>query len=63
MIFRPAGRFFTGPLPPLDFAARPFAAVIRPPLLFLAMMIFWFLFYCWCLPHTMGAASTFRDGV
>jgi len=36
MIFLPAFRFLTGPLPPGAFAARFFAAVIRPPLLFLA---------------------------
>jgi hypothetical protein len=38
MIFRPAGRSFTIPLPPAVFAARFFAAVILPPLLFFAMM-------------------------
>lgn len=38
MILRPAGRFLTLPLPPLLFAARVFAAVIRPPLLFFAMV-------------------------
>jgi hypothetical protein len=38
MILRPAGRFLTGPLPPAVFAARPLAAVIRPPLLFFAMV-------------------------
>src|SRR6185295_639830 len=37
MIFLPAGRFFTGPLPPGRFAARAFAAVILPPLLFFAI--------------------------
>ena len=37
MIFTPAGRFLTGPLPPGDLAARFFAAVILPPLLILAM--------------------------
>jgi hypothetical protein len=37
MMFRPAGRFLIGPLPPADFAARFFAAVILPPLVFLAM--------------------------
>ena len=36
MIRRPAGRFATGPLPPGDLAARFLAAVMRPPLLFLA---------------------------
>src|SRR5215213_5906787 len=41
MIFRPAGRFAMGALPPLAFAARFFAAVMRPPLLFLAIMISW----------------------
>ena len=42
MILRPAGRFATGPLPPGALAARFLAAVIRPPLLFLAMgMGFW----------------------
>jgi hypothetical protein len=43
IILRPAGRFLTGPLPPFVFAARPLAAVIRPPLLFFAI-IFSFLF-------------------
>jgi hypothetical protein len=37
MILLPALRFFTWPRPPGDFAARPFAAVIRPPLLFFAI--------------------------
>lgn len=37
IIFLPAGRFLMGPLPPRDFAARLFVAVILPPLLFLAM--------------------------
>ena len=37
MIFRPAGRFFTGPRPPAVLAARVLAAVIRPPLLFFAI--------------------------
>jgi hypothetical protein len=46
MILRPVGRFLTGPLPPADFAARPLAAVIRPPLLFFAI-IFSFLFFDW----------------
>jgi hypothetical protein len=42
MILRPAGRFATGPLPPGDLAARFFAAVIRPPLLFLAIgLVLW----------------------
>lgn len=40
MMFRPAGRVATGPFPPGDFAARFFAAVIRPPRLFLAMLVF-----------------------
>ena len=34
MIRLPAGRFLTRPLPPADFAARFFAAVIRPPRVF-----------------------------
>jgi hypothetical protein len=38
MIFRPAGRFLTNPLPPGPLAARFFAAVILPPLLFFAMV-------------------------
>jgi len=38
MIFRPALRFLTGPRPPADLAARRFAAVIRPPLLFFAIV-------------------------
>ena len=37
MIFRPAGRFLTIPFPPRPFAARFFAAVILPPLLFFAI--------------------------
>ena len=37
MMFRPAGRLLTGPLPPGVLAARFLAAVIRPPLLFFAM--------------------------
>jgi hypothetical protein len=37
MICRPALRFFTGPRPPFEFAARRLAGVIRPPLLFFAM--------------------------
>jgi hypothetical protein len=40
MIRLPAGRLRTGPLPPLLFAARRFAAVMRPPLLFFAMGTF-----------------------
>jgi hypothetical protein len=38
MIRLPAGRLFTFPLPPVFRAALPFAAVILPPLLFLAML-------------------------
>src|SRR5712692_9557742 len=38
MIFRPALRFLTRPFPPGDFAARLLAAVILPPLLFLAIL-------------------------
>jgi hypothetical protein len=38
MIFRPAGRFLTIPFPPRPFAARLFAAVILPPLLFFAIV-------------------------
>ena len=38
MILRPAGRFFTSPFPPGPLAARFLAAVIRPPLLFFAIM-------------------------
>jgi hypothetical protein len=38
MIFRPALRFFTGPRPPRAFAARFFAAVILPPLLFFTIL-------------------------
>ena len=37
MIFLPALRDLTGPLPPGALAARFFAAVMRPPLLFLAI--------------------------
>lgn len=37
MILRPAGRFLTIPFPPRPFAARFFAAVILPPLLFFAI--------------------------
>jgi len=39
MIRLPAVRPLTLPLPPGDFAARTFAAVIRPPLLFFAIII------------------------
>jgi hypothetical protein len=38
MIFLPTLRFLTRPRPPGDFAARRFAAVILPPLLFFAMV-------------------------
>jgi hypothetical protein len=38
MILRPALRFLTGPFPPGYFAARFLAAVIRPPLLFFAIL-------------------------
>jgi len=38
MIRLPAARFFTFPLPPGDFAARLFAAVILPPLDFFAII-------------------------
>jgi len=38
MIFRPAGRFLTIPFPPDPLAARFFAAVILPPLLFFAIV-------------------------
>src|ERR1041384_8036732 len=38
MILRPTLRFLTRPRPPADFAARRLAAVIRPPLLFFAMV-------------------------
>ena len=38
MMFRPARRFFTGPRPPADLAARLLAAVILPPLLFFAIL-------------------------
>jgi len=37
MIRLPAGRLLTRPLPPVLFAARAFAAVMRPPLLFFAI--------------------------
>jgi hypothetical protein len=40
MIFRPTLRFLTGPFPPGFFAARFFAAVILPPLLFFAIVSF-----------------------
>ncbi len=45
MIFRPALRLATGPFPPGFFAARFLAAVIRPPLLFFAILntSLWFL--------------------
>src|SRR3970282_1470469 len=39
MILRPAFRPLTGRRPPGDFAARFFVAVIRPPLLFFAMVL------------------------
>jgi len=38
MMFFPAGLFFTMPLPPALLAALFFAAVIRPPLLFFAIL-------------------------
>jgi hypothetical protein len=38
MMFLPAGRFLIAPFPPADLAARVFAAVILPPLLFFAMV-------------------------
>ena len=38
MILRPALRFLTGPRPPRAFAARFFAAVILPPLLFFTIL-------------------------
>src|SRR3970040_1392430 len=44
MILRPALRPLTGPRPPGDFAARFFVAVIRPPLLFFAMVLDSFFF-------------------
>lgn len=40
MIFRPAFRLLTGPLPPLRLAARFLAAVILPPLLFFMSVSF-----------------------
>jgi hypothetical protein len=40
MMFFPTLRFFTGPFPPGAFAARFFAAVIRPPLLAFAILEF-----------------------
>jgi len=43
MIRLPAGRFLTIPLPPGPLAARFFAAVIRPPLLFFAIISFFLL--------------------
>jgi hypothetical protein len=43
MIRLPAGRFLTIPLPPGPLAARFFAAVIRPPLLFFAIICFFLL--------------------
>lgn len=49
MIFRPAGRFLTIPFPPDPLAARFLAAVIRPPLLFFAMLFLSFLMFT-CLP-------------
>src|SRR6185295_12931644 len=41
MIFRPAFRLLTGPLPPLRLAARALAAVILPPLLFFIVSSPW----------------------
>jgi len=38
IIFLPALRFLTGPRPPAALAARFFAAVIRPPLLFFTVI-------------------------
>jgi hypothetical protein len=46
MIRLPAGRLFTLPMPPSDFAARDFAAVILPPLLFFAILILSILLFC-----------------
>jgi hypothetical protein len=46
MILRPAGRFLTSPFPPGPLAARFFAAVILPPLLFFAIVS---LFCCYDL--------------
>jgi len=37
MMFFPTFRDFTGPFPPFAFAARFFAAVMRPPLLAFAI--------------------------
>jgi len=39
IILLPAGRLLTLPLPPTDFDARVFAAVILPPLLIFAILI------------------------
>ena len=58
MMRLPARRFFTGPLPPGLFAARFFAAVILPPLLFFAIMDA-FCFVFWCLP----SHGTLCDGL
>jgi hypothetical protein len=38
MILLPALRFLMSPIPPADLAARFFAAVIRPPLLFFTVI-------------------------
>jgi hypothetical protein len=40
IIFLPAGLFLIMPLPPTLFAARLFAAVIRPPLLVFAIFFY-----------------------
>jgi hypothetical protein len=46
MIFLPAFRFLTGPFPPGASAARFFAAVILPPLLFFAIFLIHLSFTC-----------------
>jgi len=56
MIFRPAGRFLTIPFPPGPLAARFLAAVIRPPLLFFAMLFLSFLMFT-CLPTPIDGLS------
>src|SRR5688572_16775096 len=60
MIFRPALRLLTRPFPLADFAARFLAAVVLPPLLFLAIFVTSFCmrpYVLWPL-HVPGTTQT-----
>src|SRR2546423_957275 len=57
MMLRPAGRFLTGPRPPLVAAARILAAVIRPPRDFFAISITFFCFGFDSLPTLTSQVS------